>query len=445
VWDTLLGEEPAAAPEAGAPGAPDAGTFAPFVGRYRADFGILRGATLEVLVNADGALALDVPGQMVYALKPPDADGRRVFALTNTIAVSFREMVDERAQVLVLHQGGLDLEAPREGFEYPVEIPLEELEPLLGRYAWPEHDEVLEVVLRNNHLAVDIPSQGIAFELRPPDADGVRVARAADRIRFAFKTEDGRVTAMVFRDTGYEADCPRLDPAAPLPTPAEVHALRRTDERAAAFEAAGGIRVRSRAWAAQSGVEGTETVCVDGWERASTAFDFGRYGWIKSALLGEDGFEVSSFEPSEELGPERLRQARHGHPAVQLADWRRAFPEERVARRGELDGRPTLELQLQDGDLPPAVVDLDPETGDVLRWREPHRHPRRGPAAGDDPLLRLQGRGRVARAVPPRDREPRERAHGVRRRVLRDRGRAAGGGLRAAREVGASRPRCRAG
>ena len=53
-----------------------------------------------------------------------------------------------------------------------------------------------------------------------------------------------------------------------------------------------------------------------------------------------------------------------------LADWRRGFPGERVVRHGELDGRPTLEVHLLDGDLPPAVLDLDPETGDVLRWRE---------------------------------------------------------------------------
>lgn len=369
VWESLLGEEPVeAGVTAGTPGA-EPGGFDAFVGRYRADFGALRNTTLEVLVNAEGALAVDVPGQMVYALKPPGPDGRRAFALTEAIAVSFREVRDGRAQVLVVHQGGFDLEAPREGFEYPPEVPLAELEPLLGRYAWPERDAVLEVVIQNNHLAVDIPGQ-MVFELRPPDAAGVRAARAAQRISFAFETEAGRTTGMVFRDTDYEAECPRLDPAGPLPTLLELHALRRTAERSAAFEALGVLHLRSRAWAAQSGVDGTQEVYADGWTRAATVFDFGRYGWIRSVLLERGSFEASSFEPGGELGGDALRRARHGHPAALLADWRRVFSSERVLRRGELDGRATLEVELLDGDLPPALLDVDAETGDVLRWRE---------------------------------------------------------------------------
>jgi hypothetical protein len=370
VADCLLAPEDAPPdPEPGAGTVAAAEGFDTFVGSYQADFGVLRDTTLTVLVNDKGELALDVPGQMVYALKPPDEDGKRFFAMTDAIAVSFHEIAEERAQILRLHQGGLVFEAPRAGYVYPIEVPLAELEPLLGRYAWPDHEEALEVRIQNNHLAVDIPGQ-MTVELLPPDAAGIRKARVAERISFEFPRVDGRVLSMVFRDADYEKSCPRLDPPAPLLSLEELHALRRTAELDERFEALSGWELSYRAWAAQSGVEGAQTIRLAGWERSEQALDFGRYGWMRLVLTGGGGFEESSFDIGGELTGKRLRQVLHGHPGVYFADWRRVFDQEELVRRSQVGEREALELRLVDGDLPPARVDVDAETGDVLRWRE---------------------------------------------------------------------------
>jgi CubicO group peptidase (beta-lactamase class C family) len=367
VWEHLLG-----APEADAPAGAarrNAGDYTAYLGRYQADFGALRDTILTVQVDDTGALALDVPGQTLYALKSPDARGRWVFAVTDTIAVSFDEIADGRANVLVLHQGGLDLAAPREGWEYPVEIPLDQFERYLGRYAVPDEAEVLEVVVVHNHLAVDVPGQ-LAVELLPPVADGTRTARMGDRVRVRFVEADGRVASMLFIEGDKVLDCPRLDPPPPLLSLAELHARRGSPARAERLAALGGIRASGRTRAAQSGVRGTYELLVDGARRARTAMDFGRFGWIRSLIDGADAHQRTSLAPARELSADEIRQARHDHPLAAWGDWRDAFTGERIVGRGEVDGRPTLEVHLRDGELPIVMLDVDLETGDVLRWRE---------------------------------------------------------------------------
>ena len=78
----LLGD---ALPEAGR----EAGDLSPYLGRYVANFGTFSNEVFTVQAR-EGGLALDIPSQMVFALNPPDAQGRRQFALTDQTAVSFR-------------------------------------------------------------------------------------------------------------------------------------------------------------------------------------------------------------------------------------------------------------------------------------------------------------------------------------------------------------------
>lgn len=57
-------------------------------GEYEANFGPFKDETITVLYKED-ELTLDVPGQRVFELKPPDAEGRWHFVLTDQIWVRF--------------------------------------------------------------------------------------------------------------------------------------------------------------------------------------------------------------------------------------------------------------------------------------------------------------------------------------------------------------------
>jgi len=341
----------------------------PYLGEYEGSVGGIAGKDLTVL-EEDGAMAVDVPGQMVYRLNEPDEEGRWVFKMTSAIAVSFTHVEQGQAQVLVMHQNGMDIECPRHGFEYPVEVPLEELEPFVGRYQFEmDEEKFIEVVLKNNHLAIDVPGQ-TQYELHLPDESGARLSRMTPEFGARFGEEDGRVVSMTLLERGEEVACRRVDVAAPLPSLEELHALRGSERRSAAIAAAGGLRMVARARFEQAGVEGTHTSLLQGLDRVSVRFDLGRFGFIESVVREDAAFERSSFEPYRELTGDRLRQTLHGTPAAAWGDWREVFDGEEIIGRGNLRGRETLRVVLTDGDLPPAKLDIDAETGDILRWRE---------------------------------------------------------------------------
>ena len=72
---------------------------------------------------------------------------------------------------------------------------------------------------------------------------------------------------------------------------------------------------------------------------------------------------------SRDLTGKMLAQTRLGHPAVLFGDWRKYYDAVRVMRAGVLGGRKVYGVQLESAGLPPTLVAVDAETGDVLQDR----------------------------------------------------------------------------
>lgn len=85
--------------------------LSPYLGSYHFH---QMGVDFEVLIQ-NKRLAVDVPGQMVYELHPPDDEGKWVFRASDAIAVSFKKSDGGRVSSMTLHQGGMDFEMPRVG------------------------------------------------------------------------------------------------------------------------------------------------------------------------------------------------------------------------------------------------------------------------------------------------------------------------------------------
>ena len=126
--------------------------FTPYIGNYDANFGPFQDATFEVK-DKDGALAVNVPGQMLYELKPPDEEGKWYFTVTSQIAISFDMNDEEQVIGMKMYQAGMTFELPREGVEIEPDIPLIELQKYLGEYYNEEKDIKPTVVIQNNRLA----------------------------------------------------------------------------------------------------------------------------------------------------------------------------------------------------------------------------------------------------------------------------------------------------
>jgi hypothetical protein len=95
--------------------------------------------------------------------------------------------------------------------------------------------------------------------------------------------------------------------------------------------------------------------------------DYGRYGYSRTAVNGDQAWVESSFGPFDELHGKLLEQVKMGHPAVMDGDWRDYYDSISVLRSDNLNGRKVYILQLKHGDLPPETIFVDAASGDILK------------------------------------------------------------------------------
>jgi len=359
VWEALLGEwkdtDAADATE----------EYEPYLGKYIANFGQFEDTEFTVLIQND-RLAVDIPDQQIFELKDPDEEGKWYFMISNEIALSFERDNTGNVTAMKLHQAGYVFELPREGVEIAPEIPLEELQKYLGSYHSEELGVTVEVLIQNNRLAVDWPGE-LVYEMYPPDEEGIWVFRVSEDFTLRFnETPDGRIESLTYYQAGEEFLMPRVEGEL-LPTLEEVLALRETDSRKAAIEEMGTYRINGTLYSAQSGVGGTFSTYVSGNERYRVDSDYGKYGYSRMALNGDQAWVESSFGPFDELHGDFLEQAKRDHPASMDGDWRDFYDSIQVLHSDNLDGQEVYVLQLKRGELPPETIFVDTATGDVLK------------------------------------------------------------------------------
>ena len=360
VWEALLGavSEPQTV----------VGDHTPYLGAYVANFATFQDTRFEVL-EQDGKLAVDVPGQMVFTLEEPDAEGKWTFELTDTIAVSFERGADGRVLGMKMYQSGMTFELPREGVEIPVEIDLEDARRYVGQYADPKLESPLKVLIRNNRLAVDVP-QMMVCELHAPDAEGKRFLRVRSDFAVRFDEDpDGTVRSFTIFERGVERTCPRIA-GADSPEPIaleELHALRRSDERAEAVAALGAWRTVGTVAMVHTGIEGRTTITATADGRHAAHADLEPFATIDLAYDGELAVLAGSIIPYRELSGGPREKLRVDHPAAHFGDWRAFFSSITVLRADQLDGRAVWVVKLGAGEDVELTAWVDAETGDTLR------------------------------------------------------------------------------
>lgn len=341
----------------------ETGDLSPYLGRYVANFATFSNEIFTVQKRENG-LALDIPSQMLFALNPPDAQGRWQFAMTDQIAVSFRRNGAGEVIAINVHQQGMTFEALREGVVEEPEIDLARLQKYLGSY---RSDTGLDITtfIQNQRLAIRVRGTTV-FDLHPPDADGRWATRANAQIAVAFDESDtGTVTGLRFFRPGVPvltlAAAPRGAPA--LPTVAELLALRSDGQRDR--QSARTVRTTGTVRFPQAAVTGRFQIVSAGDNRLRTDIDLGRLGTVRTALNGDRG-GLDSSELFMEIRGEMLEQMRLTHPAVLSGDWRRYYDSVAVLRENTLDGRPVYMVELRKKGLPNVTLGVDAKTGDVL-------------------------------------------------------------------------------
>jgi hypothetical protein len=120
----------------------------------------------------------------------------------------------------------------------------------------------------------------------------------------------------------------------------------------------------------QSAVEGRFTSSTAGDDRLRVDLDLDALLRIRTVLNNGRAAVAMSLAPSRELTGKQLAQTRLGHPTVLFGDWRKYFDTVRVVRAGAFNGRKVYGVQLESAGLPPTLVAVDAETGDVLQTQQ---------------------------------------------------------------------------
>ena len=344
----------------------DTGDLSSYLGRYIANFATFSNEVFTVQAR-EGGLALDIPSQTVFALNPPDAQGRWQFAMTDQIAVSFRRNGAGEVIAINVHQQGMTFEALREGVVEEPEIDLARLQKYLGSY---RSDTGLDITtfIQNQRLAIRVRGTTV-FDLHPPDADGRWATRANAQIAVVFDESDtGVVTGLRFlRPNGVPvvtlAAAPR--DTVTLPTVEALLSLGSGGQRDRLSSRT--VRTTGTVRFPQAAVKGQFQIVLAGADRVRTDLDLGRLGTIRSALSGDRLWvqDNSGGKPIEIRG-EMFEQTRLTSPSVLFGDWRRYYDSVSVLRDDKLDGRRVYVVELRKKGLPNVTLGIDAETGDVL-------------------------------------------------------------------------------
>ena len=104
---------------------------------------------------------------MVFELADERKDGRRPFALSDAVAVSFTKDAGGKVTSMTLHQAGAKFELPRDKPAKAEAVKKEEVAKYLGKYEREEDKVVVEVLCIDGALAIRVPGAPKDAELIP--------------------------------------------------------------------------------------------------------------------------------------------------------------------------------------------------------------------------------------------------------------------------------------
>jgi hypothetical protein len=180
---------------------------------------------------------------------------------------------------------------------------------------------------------------------------------------------DGTISAVTYRQPGFEATFERTEQAA-TPSIEALGAIHDAASAGATLVERSAFRLTGTIEVPQSGVEGSFMAIVDGVDRYRVEQDFGEFGSSVTTIDVDEAWSVPSYGPADDMHGRMLEQMRQGNLLAYAADWWRFFDEIAVVRATNLDDTAVIEVSMRRGDLPRVTAYVDPDTGDVIRTEE---------------------------------------------------------------------------
>ena len=140
--------------------------YSSYLGKYT---NIESSRTFEVF-EKDGALSVDIPGQMVLPFNDENDEGRWYCKLTTNLYLEFKMEEERNINNMILHEiATMTKKSAPEKLDDGVP---EKFLPYLGKYFFAQVNQEFEVIYLDGSLAVKDPSREQPIKLQPPDDNG---------------------------------------------------------------------------------------------------------------------------------------------------------------------------------------------------------------------------------------------------------------------------------
>ena len=164
--------------------------FEAFIGKYKHD---KSGKTFEVL-EKDGNLSVDIPGQMVLPFNEADEEGRRYCKLSPRLYINFNKDEDGKVSEMMFHEI-ISMTKKSDPEKIEEDIP-EKYKPYLGRYLFAAVNAEFTISYDDNTLSIYDPLEKENVKLQQPDANGRWLDEYNKNTIYFDFDKDGKVTSL---------------------------------------------------------------------------------------------------------------------------------------------------------------------------------------------------------------------------------------------------------
>ena len=162
--------------------------------RYLGKFANLKGGRTFTVLEKEGNLAVDVPGQMVLPFSREDEQGRWICKFAPHLYLVFKKNDLGEAVTMLLHQV-ISLPRKPEPAETGKDTPAG-LAPFVGKYSFAAANAEFSVTVQDGRLAVYDPLAKTTIRLQPQGEDGCWLDEFNKNTLFFDKDGQGNITGM---------------------------------------------------------------------------------------------------------------------------------------------------------------------------------------------------------------------------------------------------------
>jgi tetratricopeptide (TPR) repeat protein len=164
--------------------------YSEYYGKYT---NLASGRTFEVL-DKEGNLSVDIPGQMVLPFNKPDEKGKWYCKLSPTLYLEFTREEENQIKEMLLHEiAQMTKKSSPEAIEASVP---ENMRPYLGKYLFAAINQEFTVFYNDGALVIHDPTKNEDITLQSPNEEGGWLDEFDKNVIYFDKDAEGNVTLL---------------------------------------------------------------------------------------------------------------------------------------------------------------------------------------------------------------------------------------------------------